>query len=209
MQKAAVGFYWTLPVPWAGFTFLPEGIEAAAKASRTIRYQREAIRRYARDHHWAVVDEVVFLELGPDRGSVFVSDALGKAVASCRRHDAILLFVDFSVVHGWRIHDPLRQALEALGIEPLPVPPVPLPIQGETFDPFAHFAAWRARQQQWTAEKSARQAAVAAKTTALRDEGRTYAEIAEMLSAAGIPSASGKPHTAESVRKAQKAARPE
>ena len=36
-MRNAVGFYWTLPVPWAGFVELPEDIDAAAKASRTIR----------------------------------------------------------------------------------------------------------------------------------------------------------------------------
>jgi hypothetical protein len=50
---------------------------------------------------------------------------------------------------------------------------------------------------------------VAAKASVLRDEGRTYAEIAAMLNAAGIPSASAKLHTTESVRKALKAAQPQ
>ena len=40
--RNAVGFYWTLPVPWAGFTHLPDAVEAAAKASQTIRSQCEA-----------------------------------------------------------------------------------------------------------------------------------------------------------------------
>ena len=44
MGRNAVGFYWTLPVPWAGFTALPEKIEDAAKVSRTIRYQMQLIR---------------------------------------------------------------------------------------------------------------------------------------------------------------------
>ena len=41
----AVGFYWTLPVPWAGFTDLPTDVDEAAAQSRTIRYQRDLIRR--------------------------------------------------------------------------------------------------------------------------------------------------------------------
>jgi hypothetical protein len=44
---------------------------------------------------------------------------------------------------------------------------------------------------------------------AFRQEGRTYATIAALLNADAIPSASGKPHTAESVRKALKAAPPD
>lgn len=34
-----IGFYWTLPVNWAGFTTLPSDADAAAKVSCTIRYQ--------------------------------------------------------------------------------------------------------------------------------------------------------------------------
>ena len=49
MSQNAVGFYWTLPVPWAGFTSLPKAVDDAAKLSRTIRYQRDLIRRYAAD----------------------------------------------------------------------------------------------------------------------------------------------------------------
>jgi hypothetical protein len=209
MQKATVGFYWTLPVPWARFTALPQDTEGATQTSRTIRYQREAVRRYARDNKCELVDEVVFLELAPDRGSAFVSGALGKVAANCRRHDALLLLVDFRQVHGWRAHAPLGEAIRALGIETCPVPPEPMPVDGETFDPFAHFADWRARQQQWTAERPARQAAMAVQASVLRDEGKTHAEIAALLNTAAIPSASRKPHTAESVRKALKAASPE
>ena len=44
MGRNAVGFYWTLPVPWAGFTDLPKDIDAAVKASRTIRYQVQRVR---------------------------------------------------------------------------------------------------------------------------------------------------------------------
>ena len=49
MSQNAVGFYWTLPVPWVRFTSLPKAVDDAAKLSRTIRYQRDLIRRYAAD----------------------------------------------------------------------------------------------------------------------------------------------------------------
>lgn len=209
MQQNAVGFYWTLPVPWAGFTSLPEDVDAAAETSRTIRYQREVIRRYARDRHWALKEEMAFLELQPDRGRAEVSGALRKAKKLCLRHSALLLLVDFAVVHGWRGHDPLREAILALGIEHCFIAaPETLLVDGRTFDPFAHFAKWRAEQQQWTAAKSERQVAMASRAIALRDEGKTYAEIAALLNDAGTPSASGKPHSPESVRKALKAAGP-
>ena len=41
-----LGLYWTLPVPWAGFTRLPKDAKAAAARSRTIAYQRERVRRW-------------------------------------------------------------------------------------------------------------------------------------------------------------------
>ena len=69
MVRNAVGFYWTLPVPWTGFTSLPSDIDEAAKVSRTIRYQRNTIRRYAKVEGYRLIHEEVFLEIKPDRGS--------------------------------------------------------------------------------------------------------------------------------------------
>ena len=48
MKQKAVGFFWTLPIPWTGFTHLPDDVTTAATMSRTIRYQCELIRDYAR-----------------------------------------------------------------------------------------------------------------------------------------------------------------
>lgn len=39
-----IGFYWTLPVNWAGFTTLPADADEAAKGSLTIRYQVDLVR---------------------------------------------------------------------------------------------------------------------------------------------------------------------
>lgn len=64
-----IGLYWTLPVPWAGFVNLPDDPDAAAAASRTIRYQVERVRRWVKDQKGTLVAERVFLELQPDRGS--------------------------------------------------------------------------------------------------------------------------------------------
>ncbi|GAB4480247.1 MAG: hypothetical protein OHK0018_11700 [Erythrobacter tepidarius] len=107
MKRKAVGFYWTLPVPWAGFAKLPEDIERAGQASRTIRYQRALIHRYAAEHDLEIVHEAAFLEVEPDRASVFIEGALEKAAAKCRQYRAMLLFVDFSGAHGWRSHAPM------------------------------------------------------------------------------------------------------
>jgi hypothetical protein len=49
VRQRFVGFYWTLPIPAVGFTSLPKDVGAAAAASKTIRYQRERIRRWVAD----------------------------------------------------------------------------------------------------------------------------------------------------------------
>lgn len=95
---SAVGFYWTLPVPWAGFTHLPQDIDAAANASQTIAYQRALIRRHAQERGYALIHEEVFLEIEPDRGSQYVRGPLRKLEALCRARHATLLYVDFSAV---------------------------------------------------------------------------------------------------------------
>lgn len=54
-----VGFYWTLPMPHEGFKELPEDTEAAAKASRTVRYQRERVRLHVEAEGGVLVGEAV------------------------------------------------------------------------------------------------------------------------------------------------------
>ena len=64
-----IGFYWTLPVPWAGFRDLPNDADEASGLSRTIRYQRDRVRRWVKEEKGELIDETVFLETEPDRGS--------------------------------------------------------------------------------------------------------------------------------------------
>ena len=90
MTRNAVGFYWTLPVPWAGFTTLPAGIDDAAAVSMTIRYQRDAIRRHAKSEGFQLIHEEVFFEIEPDRGSDIITEPLAKVEKICREHDAVL-----------------------------------------------------------------------------------------------------------------------
>ncbi|MDM7459424.1 MAG: hypothetical protein P3W94_008770 [Paracoccus sp. (in: a-proteobacteria)] len=200
-MRNAVGFYWTLPVPWAGFTTLPDDIDAAAKVSRTIQYQCELIRRYAKANNVTLVAEKVFLEIAPDRGSQYVLDALRPLEAICQAKDAVLLHVDFSEVQGWRSHGPLSDWARHARIEVATVYPDELQIDGEVFDPHHHFAAWRKRQHDWTAGKSERLARALAAAGRLRDAGRTHNAIARAMNDEGIPSATGKLWTADSIRK--------
>lgn len=192
-MRNAVGFYWTLPVPWADFTTLPEDIDAAAKVSRTIRYQCELIRRHARESDYQLVAEKVFLEIAPDRGSRYALDALRPLEAICRAKEAVLLHVDFSAVQRWRSHGPLSDWARHTRIEVETVYPDEIQIDGGSFDPHRHFADWREQQHEWTASKEERVARALGVAGQLRAAGRSYKEIADMLNADGVRSASGKP----------------
>ncbi|MDM7457794.1 MAG: recombinase family protein, partial [Paracoccus sp. (in: a-proteobacteria)] len=54
---------------------------------------------------------------------------------------------------------------------------------------------------EWTASKPERVARALAAAGRLRDAGRTHKAIAQAMNDEGIPSATGKPWTADSVRK--------
>jgi hypothetical protein len=95
-----VGFYWTFPVPSAGFTSLPKDVEEAVQTSRTIRYQRQMIQQYVKSHKGQLVGELIFLELQPDRGTEHIEATLTKALALCQKNKAQLLLVDFAQEGG-------------------------------------------------------------------------------------------------------------
>lgn len=199
-MRNAVGFYWTLPVPWAGFTELPNDTDAAAKASRTIRYQCELIRRHAKDNGYQLVAEQVFLEIAPDRGSQYILDALRPLQVICREQSASFLYVDFWSVQGWRGHEAFQEWLEQTPIKFEAVPPDEIVIDGAMFDPHRHFGEWRKEQRKWTDEKEERVAKALDEAGRLRTAGRTHKEIAEQLNADGVRSASGKPWSEDGIR---------
>ena len=202
MKRNAVGFYWTLPVPWSGFTTLPDNIDEAAAKSRTIRYQREAIRRHAMEYGYELVHEAAFLEIEPDRGTDLIEGPLERVAPICRQHDAVVLYVDFGREQGWRSHGPLRAYADRLGLRLEPIWPDELPIDGApSFDPAAHFAQWRERPREWTKGKPARAAASHSRALALRDTGLKNPAIAGHLNDEGLLSLTGKPWTADSLRK--------
>ena len=156
MGSKAVGFYWTLPVPWAGFTALPADIEEAARVSRTINYQLNLIRSYAAAHELRLIREEAFLEVEPDRGSTYVLDLLSKLESFCASKKAALLYVDFSQVQGWRSHGPMKEWSRRTGIEAIAIWPDEVMIDGKSFDPSRHFQDWRERQYQWSEGKAER-----------------------------------------------------
>jgi Recombinase len=197
----AVGFYWTLPVPWVGFTQLPKDVNEAAGSSLTIRYQRDLIRRYAKDHRLVLVHEAAYLEIEPDRGSEHVRDALHKVLKICLEHDAVLLIVDFSEVQGWRSHGPLQDWARSGRVDFRLIYPDPVVMEGNSFDPHRHFLEWRQRQQEWSDGKAARAEACRIEAGRLREEGESYAAIAKSLNDQGMKSLTGKPWTSDNLRK--------
>lgn len=201
LKRKAVVFYWTLPVPWAGFDALPEDIEQAANASRTIAFQRALIHRFAAEEGYEIVHESAFLEVEPDRGSEFIAGALEKAAAKCREHGAVLLFVDFSGAQGWRSHAPMLKWLREAEIEALPIEATEVDMSGQAFDPHEHFAEWRSRQRDWSAEKIDRRTKALARAVDLQQEELSHTAIATRLNEEGVRSLSGKPWTGEGVRK--------
>jgi len=201
MTKNGIGFYWTLPVPWAGFEALPANIEEAAKLSRTIRYQQTVIRAYAKAEGYTLLHEEAFLELEPDRGTEQIHGPLKKIKRLCRSQDATLLYVDFWRAQGWRNHGYLRDWISHAGIRTEEVPPEPVSMDGKEFDPQIHFAEWRHQQQAWMAGKAARADVSYGHASTLRDEGLSYPEIAERLNEKGLPNLTGKPWAPDNLRK--------
>jgi hypothetical protein len=201
MRKKAVGFYWTLPVPWVGFQNLPADVEAAAKASRTIRYQCECVRRYAGDSGYELIHEEVYIELQPDRGSDLVVEPLTKLADRCKAHNATILYVDFYKVQGWRSHLLMNRWLGSDAARSESIWPEPIMMDEQWFDPHEHFRQWREQQEAWSAQKPARAERACVRALELRAGGASFRAAADVLNAEKIPSLSGKPWTGANLIK--------
>jgi hypothetical protein len=197
--RNAVGFYWTLPVPWAGLTSLPNEIDEAAKVSRTIRYQRDRIRRYATDEGYRLVHEELFLEIEPDRGSNLILEPLRKVKKICEAEHAVLLFVDFWEVQRWRAHWAMTNWLRQANIEMQSIAPSEIMMDGKIFDPHAHFRAWREKQLDWTQKKEERIVRARGRARELQKQGQSYLKIADTLNREQLPSLTGRPWTADNI----------
>ncbi len=210
MRQNAVGFYWTLPMsgdPLLRNTVrkLNDDVDEAAKESRTIRYQRDFVRTYAKEEGYELIREDVFLEVHPDRGTENITIPLTILGEYAKNHSARILYVDFSAAGLWRSHDPMRRWFEANDVQNVAVPAVPMMIDGREFDPHFHFRRWRQRQQEWTAAKPQRSDQAARRAKELREDGKSYLAVAQILNSEGARSLSGTGWTAESLRKFLKA----
>lgn len=200
-MRRFVGFYWTLPVPFAQLTSLPEDINAAAEKSMTVRYQRERVQRWVKEQKGELRAERAFLELAPDRGTPEGATAVDAALAIAQAENAALVLVDFAKAFGWRPHPALRERLEASGQPFMLLPPDPVVINGKDFDPVEHFRTWDETWRSFRASKSARKGAAQAALGAMPVKEMTYAEIAQILNKAGIKTVTGKSWTKDSVGK--------
>ena len=201
MANAYIGFYWTLPVPWAGFRRLPANVADAADASRTIRYQRERVRRHVSDDKGTLVDEIAFIDVQLDRATDLVQVELQqKAAAHAGR--ATLLYVRFEEIHHWRRNAHLLHGAEQLGLAVLPLPPDPVVIDGETFDPIRHFERWREEDSTTrTRLKLEAHGALRRMLAEVAEGPGRWSAICERLNGAGVRTSGGARWTAENVRK--------
>ena len=196
-----IGFYWTLPVPWAGHQSLPQDVGEAASRSQTIRYQRDCARRWVKESKGQLIDERVFMELAPDRGTEHIMPEVEKALTRCREVGARLLVVDMAKSYGWRSHPYLDRVLHENKEDCQRLYPAEIMIDGHRFDPIAHFRKWRQAQKAFMASKGQRLAAARAAAEALSPSCSNYSELAEALNEEGHLTATGKPWTAENLGK--------
>lgn len=201
--RSFIGFYWTLPVPSAGFTKVPDDLEDAVRMSRTLRYQRELVRRHVESEKGTLVDELHFLELAPDRGSDQIERKLKKALELCRKHDAQLLFVDFMQEGGWRSHPFMSRLMQLAPVSCLGLYPEPLMIDGREFDPIAHFRRARKAFSDRGAAVERREAIIARVRKIIGQvplaTGR-YRQLAEHLNAEGVKTVNGRSWSEPNLR---------
>lgn len=202
MRAAYVGFYWTLPVTWADFRRLPSDIDGAARASRTIRYQRERVRQWAREQAVNLVGEIAFMDVRTDRATEAVRDALVEARRVCAQQHAALVYVRFEERHMWRRNPHLYEQAEELGLELIGLSPDPLTIDGRRFDPVAHFKASRTAEQKQMEElrRKAYEGLERALSAVPEGSGRWQA-VAEHLNSKSVRTLKGSVWTPENVRK--------
>jgi hypothetical protein len=199
MQLKTIGFYWTLPVIWAGFTRLSErDVEKAAEESQSIRLQREIIQRWTKEHQGELVHEQVYLEIAPDRGTdQVVHDALQPLVRLAVELNATVLYVDFGREIGWRSHHFLRNFVNE-HIDRF----MPVALDHNDAEKFErHFETWRESHNEWMQGKELRGHAAVKRAKQLQAQKLSLPKIAEQLNQEGLKSLSGKNWTGDNLRK--------
>lgn len=196
-------FYWTLPVPWAGFDQLPEDIDAAAEASRTIRYCRNLVQAHVRARGGRIIPggEVARMELAPDRGSPELAAEFCALLDRAAAMGARVAIVDFSGHRGWRGHQHLAPLYGHPACEVIPAAPEDVHLAG--FNPYDHFEAWRDRTKAQIADKPDHRSRIMAALAEI--DATSFAARAKTLNALDLRTHTGKTWTAENLRKFMKA----
>lgn len=176
-------------------------MDAAAAKSQTIRYQRECARQWVKDNKGRLIEERVFMELAPDRGTEHIVSEVEQALKRCRETGAQLLVVDMAARYGWRGHAFLNRVLHDNDAVCQRIYPDALLMDGQSFDPVAHFRKWRAAKKEFIGSKDARIARARAAAEALSPSCPNYSALAEALNEEGHVTATGKPWTAENLGK--------
>lgn len=196
-KRKAIGFYWTLPVTWRDVPSPDTSdIEKAAKQSKTLAWQREAVQRWARENGYQVVEERSYLELQPDRVLPYVEGELRELAERAKRTNASILFVDFSKEIGWRPHI-LLQSL-AGSAEPFKA----VSLYASEAKRFAqHFSGWRQDYKDWLGTREQRITLARMRAEELKGQGKKYPEIAHCLNEEGIWTKTGKSWTVDNLGK--------
>lgn len=192
-------FYWTLPVPWVGFTSLPDDIDAAEDASRTIRYSRQMARAHVKAQGGQIVPggEVARIELAPDRGSPEIGAEFGRLLDMAAKCGARVVIVDFSGHNSWRGHKYLGEHYRHPCCEVIHASHDDVHLAG--FNPYDHFEGWRERTRAKIAAKSDHRAKVLGALAEI--DGASFSSRAAALNETGLTTHGGKPWTADNLRK--------
>ena len=186
-------------MPWRKFHSLSPDIDVASEQSRTIRYQRDMIRRHVKTEGGALVKEIALIDTEPDRATSDGMAALAKVVAA-QPKDVIFTYIDFAAGYGWRSNRFLSDALADSQTHPLY--PDPLMIDGTVLDPIGHFRTWRDREQEHIQDRTYHARRVLAFLDAAPE--RSNAQSAAALNEAGLHTHSGKLWVADNLRKFRK-----
>ncbi len=202
MAQGYFGFYWTLPVPWAGFTDVSPNVDEAATQSTTIRYQRDFVRAWVRGQGGELLAEEAHIESAPDRGSDELAKSVDRLLERCRKTGGLLVLVNFAEEFGWRRHKQLWGRLP--GDLHVALSPAPIVQDGRRFDPIAHFQLWKKINRGYATAKPNRKAAAAEALIRLADEGLSVPAMADALNAEGLTTPTGKAWTADNLQKFKK-----
>lgn len=190
-----VAIAWTRPVNWAGFSDLPRNIDAAAEKSRTIRYQRDLIRRSVKEMGGILVHEEALLELSPDRATPQVVEILAKLHRTYP--EATFIAVDFPKADGWRPHKHLAAFFEGIAFHPLY--PDEYCSAEFIFKPAQHFSEWEKRDAAHRQSKAGHRAMILG--VLARHESLSIASKARALNDRGLRTHTGKAWTKDNLAK--------